>query len=109
MARVAGAGDRSPSRLAARESSQVAGIDSTISSTAYGAAAPYSTADARAQNSVASVEVPVGASSKVAVSSVLTASETRARLAPSPGSTRGRVTRRAAPAVVAPSQRATAA
>ena len=46
-----------------------------IRSRAYGAAAPYSTADARDQNSVASVEVPIGASSSVAVSSVLTASD----------------------------------
>ena len=84
--------------MAARDSSQVAGTESAISNRAYGAAAPYSTADARAQNSVASVEVPIGESSSVAVSSVLTASETRARLAPSPGSTRGRVTRRAAAA-----------
>ena len=93
--------------MAARDSSQVAGIDSAMSRTAYGAAAPYSTADARAQNSVVSVEVPIGASSKVAVSSVLTASETRAMLAPSPGSTSGSVTRRAVAAGVQPSDRAT--
>ena len=75
--------------------------------TAYGAAAPYSTADARDQNSVARVDVPVGASSRVAVSSVLTASETSARLAPRPGSTSGSVTRQAVCAAVHPSERAT--
>ncbi len=79
-------GVRRPSRFAARESSQVAGTESRMSRRAYGAAAPYSTAYALDQNSVASVIVPIGDSSSVAVSSVLTASETSARLAPSPGS-----------------------
>ncbi len=103
-----GTGARSPSRLAARESSQVAGTDSRIRSRAYGAAAPYSTGEARDQNSVASVEVPIGASSSVAVSSVLTASETRAmagaeaRAAPAAGSPGARPR-----AAVQPSDRAT--
>ena len=53
--------------------------------TAYGAAAPYSRALLADQNAVASVVVPVGASSRVAVSSVTTARKTSAAPAPMPG------------------------
>ena len=61
-----------------RDSSTVAGAESSTMTTAYGAAAPYSRALLADQNAVASVVVPVGASSSVAVSSVTTARKTRA-------------------------------
>src|SRR3712207_9533982 len=58
--------------------------------TAYGAAAPYSRALLADQNAVASVVVPIGASSSVAVSSGTTARNTSAAPAPRPGASSGR-------------------
>ena len=75
--------------------------------TAYGAAAPYSRALLADQNAVASVVVPVGASSRVAVSSVTTARKTSAAPAPRPGASRGRVIRRNRSSDVDPSEAAT--
>src|SRR6185312_15912046 len=64
--------------LACRVSRYVAGADSATSSAAYGAAAPYARLLLWFQNSVASVRVPSGDSSRVAVSSVTTARNTSA-------------------------------
>jgi hypothetical protein len=75
--------------------------------TAYGAAAPYSRALLADQNAVASVVVPVGARSSVAVSSVTTARKTSAAPAPMPGASSGSVTRRSRSGAEAPSEEAT--
>ena len=72
----------------------MAGTEIRISRIAYGAAAPYCTAEECDQNSVARVRVPVGARIRVAVSSVLAARKHSAIAAPRPGETSGRVTRR---------------
>jgi len=85
----------------------VAGADSATSSAAYGAAAPYARLLLWFQNSVASVRVPSGDSSRVAVSSVTTARKTSAAPAPRPGAISGRVTRRSVPIVPSPRLRAT--
>src|SRR4051794_9669265 len=82
-------------RRACRLSRNVAGIETSTSSSAYGAAAPYCTEEAFDQNSVAKVLYPSGDSNNVAVSSVETARKTRAAPAPRPGLSNGRVTRQA--------------
>src|SRR3954471_20557789 len=94
-------------RRASRDSSTVAGAESSTMITAYGAAAPYSRALLADQNAVASVVVPVGASSRVAVSSVTTARNTIAAPAPMPGASRGIVTRRSRSNAEEPSEAAT--
>src|SRR5262249_10772072 len=88
--------------LACRVRRYVAGADSATSSAAYGAAAPYARLLLWFQNSVASVLVPSGASSRVAVSSVTTARKTSAAPAPRPGAISGSVTRRRVPIVPSP-------
>ena len=62
--------------------------------------------EASAQNCVASVCVPIGASSSVAVSSVTVARKTSAAAAPSPGRICGSVTRTSARSGPQPSERA---
>src|SRR5262249_47300003 len=71
----------------------VAGSDSTTMSTAYGAAAPYAISSALLQNLVASVCVPIGDNSSVAVSSVAIARKTSAAPAPTLGKIKCSVTR----------------
>src|SRR3954467_15852988 len=81
-------------RRASRDSSTVAGAESSTMITAYGAAAPYSRALLDGQEAVASVVVPVGASRRAAVSSGRGARKTRAAPAPMPAASSGRVIRR---------------
>ena len=70
-----------------------------------GGAAAKATVEVSAQIRVAKVCVPIGASSKVAVSSVVTEMNTIAAAAPSPGAANGKVTRSITASQPSPSER----
>src|SRR3954454_7536309 len=77
-----------------------------IISTAYGAAAPYESVVVFSQTRIASVSVPIGASRRVAVSSVETVRKTSIAAAAKPGAIKGRVILAKTQAGRAPSVRA---
>ncbi len=88
--------------------SRAAGTIATATiAAAYGAAAPYAPAEVAVHSSVARVSTPVGRRMRVAGSSFITLTATRAAPASSPGAISGAVTAAKAPAGVRPSERAT--
>src|SRR5699024_9290442 len=88
-------------------STRVGTTASTTKASPYGAAAAYAATPVSVQRLVARVRVPVGCSSRVAGSSFIAVSMTRAAPAAMPGPASGRVTRRSTSVRVLPRERAT--